>query len=62
MRCAVGLAKKLLFSQLSYIGTTTTVPLFFVFVLRCRNPERRLRAALVASLFALPPATRACAS
>jgi PAS domain-containing protein len=58
---SVGLAKKLLFSQLGYIGTTTTAPLFFLFVLRYRNRELRLRASLSALLFALPMATLALA-
>ncbi len=58
---SVGLAKKLLFSQMGYIGTTTTAPLFFLFVLRYRDRELRLRVSLVVLLFALPLATLALA-
>lgn len=58
---SVGLAEKLLFSQLGYIGTTTVAPLFLLFVLRYRDRDLRLRASLVALLFVLPAATLALA-
>jgi PAS domain-containing protein len=58
---SVGLAEKLLFSQVGYIGTTTTAPFFFLFVLRYRNREFRVRAVWVIALMAVPLVTLALA-
>ncbi len=58
---SVGLAEKLLFSQVGYIGTTTTAPLFLLFVLRYRNREYPVRAVLVVALMAVPLVTMALA-
>ncbi|MBE3065077.1 MAG: PAS domain-containing protein [Spirochaetes bacterium] len=58
---SVGLADKLLFSQLGYIGTTTTAPFFLLFVLRYSNREYPVRAVLVVALMAVPLVTLALA-
>jgi PAS domain-containing protein len=58
---SVGFREKLLFSQLGYIGTTTTAPLFLLFVLRYRDREYPVRAVHVAALMAVPLATLALA-
>jgi PAS domain S-box-containing protein len=52
-----GLPGKLLFSQLAYIGTSNTAPLFFLFALRYRTAGRRVGRFDTAWLFLVPAAT-----
>ena len=55
---AAGLASKILFSKISYIGVVSAAPLFMLFSLKYRDRARRI-PALAALLWVIPAATLA---
>jgi PAS domain-containing protein len=54
---AADTALKILISKFEYVGTVCTAPLFLLFSLRSREGDRRLKAALLGTLWIVPVAT-----